>query len=168
MKKKLILVALVAVITTGSAFADYPKGWGVGLVAGYGGHWDNGYYNSNWALSLKVPSMPIFWAIDFEVWDGYVTLGLRGDYYIAHRALIPEIKLDWYLGIGGWLSLGLPSQGNAYISFGARVPVGLSWQPVDVFELFLEIAPSLGFQMSPRVHFPYGGWGAGIGFRIWF
>jgi hypothetical protein len=112
--------------------------------------------------------VPIFWGIDLELNKWYTLIGVRGDYYLIHKALIKEINLDWYFGVGGWFSTLIPKEGDRWLSLGARAPIGLSWQPVDILEIFLEIAPSIGVRVTPEFHFPSGGWGAGIGFRIWF
>jgi hypothetical protein len=172
MKKKIILFALIAVISAGAAFADHPKGFGIGAIAGYGNGWEGGGSGTNnWALALKVPSVPIFWAIDLELDSYYFQIGLRGDYYFIDKTLVKDINLGWYLGVGGWFSYGSFDSKWAnwtYMAAGARVPIGLSWQPIDLLEIFLEIAPSLGIQFSPDFHFPAGGWGAGFGFRLWF
>jgi hypothetical protein len=169
MKKKIILAAIIALITTGAAFAEYPKGWGLGLVAGYSGYWESGYDNgANWGIALKAPNPPIFWTIAVELDKNYSVLGLHGDYYLLHNNLIKEINLHWYIGIGGWVWLWLPRQGDIGLGSGARAPIGLSWQPVELFELFMELAPSLGIRITPDFHFPTGGLGAAIGFRFWF
>jgi hypothetical protein len=169
MKKKIILAALIAVITTGAAFADYPKGWGVGLFAGFSEYWESGHVDSaNWGFALKAPQLPIFWGIALELDRNYSIIGVRGDHYLIHNNLIKEINLHWYIGIGGWLWLWLPRHGNFGFSLGARVPIGLSWQPVDLLEIFLELAPAMGLRVTPNFHFPIGGLGASIGFRLWF
>ena len=36
MKKILLVLVLFAIITTGTVFADHPKGWGIGVVGSFG------------------------------------------------------------------------------------------------------------------------------------
>jgi hypothetical protein len=165
MKKKLLLAALIAGITTSAAFANHPNGFGIGVVGGYGGYWEGGGYHTNWALSLKVPSVPIFWAIDMSASGGHFSLGIRGDKYLIDNVLLKEAFLHWYLGLGGWVNITLAHE--AYIGIGARLPIGLSFQPIPLLELFIEIAPSLGIQVNP-FYFPIGGWGGAFGIRLWF
>ena len=59
--KKLIMILLAATFVSVAAFADHPKGMGVGLVAG--GNFGSGGAATDIGLSLKLPSMPIFWAV---------------------------------------------------------------------------------------------------------
>jgi len=171
MKKILLVLALVAIIGAGTAFADHPDGWGVGIVAGYNGNWYNALNHPNVALSLKIPKIPIYWAFNLEIHNSHMGMGLRGDYYLLDKTLVPDIGLHWYIGLGGWVSLGFYH--DTYIALGVRLPIGISWQlglggSLDALELFLEIAPSLGIQVSPDIYFPAGGWGAGFGVRLWF
>lgn len=168
MRKIVILLVLVAIIATGTAFADYPEDKiGIGALFGYNGSWEGGRGTGNVALSLKLPSLPIFWALSLEIDGSAFGLGAHGDYYFYHNTLFAEANLDWYLGLGGWLSLWGFDDDFGF-ALGARLPVGLSWQPLDMLEVFLEIAPSLGLQVLPKVKFPAGGIGLGLGVRVWF
>ena len=108
--------------------------------------------------------MPIFWAIDLELQDGYLGLALAGDYYLIDSQLIPT--LHWYLGVGGFVGLGF-SDNSMDLRLGARLPIGLSWQPIPLLEIFLQVVPSLGVSVIP-FYFPYGGWGGNLGIRLWF
>ena len=167
MKKVLLSIIFAAVIATGTAFAEYPNNKiGVGIIAGYNGSWEGGG-SGNLSLSLKLPQLPIFWAARLEIDGDWFALGVHGDYYIYHEALLPEYNLDWYLGIGAWVSIWAPND-NLGLALGLRLPIGLSWQPIDILEVFLEIAPSLGIQVLDSVRFPAGGFGIGLGIRVWF
>ena len=166
MKKAVLCLALFAILAAGTVFADHPGGWGVGIQGGYNGYWSGGYFGSG-ALSLKIPKLPIFWAIRLDIEEGYFGLGVSGDYYLIDSKLVPAIGLNWYLGLGGGLGL---SFGNNWLGFGvaARLPIGLSWQPIPLLEIFLQAVPSLGVSILPEFHFPYGGWGGDLGIRLWF
>jgi hypothetical protein len=106
-------------------------------------------------------------------------LNLNGDYYLIDRALIPDIGLGWFLGLGGYLRFYHYGSDHANMSYnglgaGARLPIGLSWQPVDFLEIFADIAPSVGFlsyfgDAAPdKFSFPDGGWQGDIAVRFWF
>ena len=99
MKKILLVLALVAIIATGTAFADHPGGFGIGVVGTYG----SGYGG---ALSLKLPDMPIFWAINISAGDNNTHVGVQGDYYFIDADLIDK-WLGWYIGVGGFAGIGL-------------------------------------------------------------
>ncbi|MCL2721880.1 MAG: hypothetical protein FWD47_11150 [Treponema sp.] len=166
MKKLLFVLILAAIITTGTAFADHPNGLGIGVQTGTFGTWSGyGGYTPNVALSLKVPSLPVFWAIRLDIYDGYFGLNVAGDYYLIDNVLVRDIGLHWYLGVGVGVNLGISDP----LIFGAavRLPIGLSWQPIPLLELFLQLVPNLGLQVLPSVHFPYGGWGGDFGIRLW-
>ena len=159
-------MVLAAIITTGTAFADYPGGLGIGIQGGGAYGWAGGLdYGA--ALSLKIPSLPIFWTIQANFGGGEFGLNVAGDVYLIHNPLVDSANLDWYLGLGigagiwGFSdTLGLGASG--------RVPVGLSWQPIDLLELYLQIVPQLGVSILRKFRFPYGGMGANLGLRLWF
>ncbi|MDR0412040.1 MAG: hypothetical protein LBH75_08735 [Treponema sp.] len=162
MKKFLAVCAIGLALATGSVFADHPSGLGLGVVFGGG----VGEYNG--ALSLKVPSLPVYWTVRLGIWDSSFGLGVTGDYYIIDSTLVSSINLGWYLGLGGYAGLWGFSDKLGFAA-GARLPIGLSWQFLGHGEIFLEIAPQLGIQVLPDVHFPHASFFNGaLGFRYWF
>ena len=183
MKKIIIVLVLAAVLTTGTAFADHPDGWGVGVLAGFGitvgdSHWNlaGGY---DLALSLKAPVLPIYWGISAALSDSYFGLGVTGDVYLIDMNIIDTV-LGWYLGVGGFVGLSFWDyawMGDGFgLSFGARVPVGLSVQiPVSSvgFEFFASFVPRLGLGMifwdhwDNNVDFMFNV-GGEVGIRFWF
>jgi hypothetical protein len=159
--KKLFLILILAAIITGAAFAEHPKGLGIG------GMWSGEFYPGNImgaALSLKLPSVPIFWGIHAHGWDSGLYLAVSGDKYLIDQTFIKEAGLGWYLGLGGYVGLTFASPPSAHL--GARLPIGLSWMPVKFFELFLGLTPSLGINLNP-FYFPTWGVPLEIGLRIW-
>jgi hypothetical protein len=148
-------------------FADHPSGFGIGIQGGASTSWDGGGFLGGGALSLKLPSMPIFWAVRMDIGVGGFGLGVSGDYYFIDSPLVPDINLHWYLGFG--VGVGLWGFDDKFgIGVTGRVPVGLSWQPMPLLEIFVQLVPSLGVQIAPEFHFPYGGWGGDLGIRLWF
>jgi len=152
MKKLVIVVALIAILATGSVFADHPSGLGIGVVGGMG--W-GGFGGGAYGLSLKLPSIPIFWAINLGAGSNYFRIGLTGDSYFIDQVLVSDIGLHWFLGLGGFFNFynyseeyrsGSYSSKYSYthMNLGARLPIGLSWQPIDLIEIFIDLAPSLG------------------------
>ncbi|MCL2191042.1 MAG: DUF3996 domain-containing protein [Treponema sp.] len=169
MKKAVIGIALAAVLAAGTAFASpvHPNGFGIGAL--WGGSVDGGL-NNNVALSLHVPGVPVFWGIRLGLGGENLRLGLQGDYYFLGSYLVGDF-LGWFLGFGlyGNFSFG----DNAAIGFGARLPIGLTIQPIDLLEIFLNVAPQIGLHMytggGGGIHFPSGGFfGFEIGLRLWF
>jgi opacity protein-like surface antigen len=173
MKKILIVIALAAILATGTAFADHPQGFGIGVVGGYFGGWESGRdYTGGAALSLKLSGLPIYWAVRLNfagsfagMFNNYFGLNVSGDYYFMDRALIGNF-LHWYLGLGAYVSMLFTDP--MYIGVGARVPIGLSIQLFNFLEIFAELPLTLGVTVSPGFHFPDGGWGASVGVRLWF
>ena len=170
--KKIVLVLLIGLLVGTAAFADH-NGFGIGIVGGGYGGWGGGYGYPG--LSLKIPSIPIFWGIYFPFVYNNFSLGVTGDFYIFDNNLVSNtvsnedgnynFKLDWYLGVGGFLNMYFWWK-DALLDFGVRVPIGLSWHIIKQLELFGGIHPGIGFWFgSPwPIHFFIGG---EIGLRLW-
>jgi hypothetical protein len=167
--KKLVLVVFIGLLVSTAVFADH-EGFGIGVVGG--GGWSG--YGLGWgALSLKLPSVPIFWALSFPYAgnDGF-NIGIIGDYYIIDKSLVAKdmtnedgtykFKLDWYFGVGGFIytyfsnnyveNLNYPTDKRVTkgsVDFGLRVPVGLSWHIIKQLELFLAVVPGFGVWAYP-------------------
>ncbi len=164
--KKQLLAVLVLCLVGAAAFADHPKnGFGVGAVVGGGIH--DGDMDGDIGLSLRVPTLPIYWGIRMSVANSDVSLAVTGDYYYIDENLVDEkgLNLDWFLGLGAYGSLGFYE--DTYVALGARLPIGLSWHFAKAFELWGALAPSLGLQVSPDFVFPDFWIAAEIGLRAW-
>jgi hypothetical protein len=162
--KRTTIIGLLLLAFAMGAFADHPATTGVGIVAaaGYGG----AGYGNQVGVSLKLRTMPIFWALHLSLDSSSLSLGVTGDEYLRDEGLLREkgFKLDWFLGLGGYANLRLSSSPAA--AFGARLPVGLSCHLSQDFELWLDLAPSLGLQLNP-VAFPDWSLPAELGLRAW-
>jgi hypothetical protein len=169
MKRLVLVLILFAIIATGAVFADHPSGLGIGVQGGTSSSWEGkGHYDNGGALSLKLPSIPIFWAVRLDIYGGdFFWLNVSGDKYIYDKALVKDIGLNWYLGLGLGVGLGIGGD-DLGLGVSGRLPIGLSWQPIPLLEIFLQIVPHLGVAVLPDFHFPYGGWGGDLGIRLWF
>jgi hypothetical protein len=154
MKKILFVFVLAVILATGTAFADHPDGLGIGVVGGIGWGGFNG--GGAYGLSLKIPSIPVYWAVNLGFGSNYFRVGLTGDYYMIDQVLVKDIGLHWFLGLGGFFNFysysdkwnGIEDYNHTHMNFGGRVPIGLSWQPVKLLEIFLDVAPSLGVGLN--------------------
>jgi hypothetical protein len=155
--KKLVAFFIIGLsLSVTAVFAEHPDGLGIGVMGNFG---YNGSALGGPAVSLKIPSVPIFWGARFGFGTHYFGLGVTGDYYFIDKTLAEEIKLGWYLGAGGFLGMGFynwdesnPTWKYHYsynnINLGVRVPIGLSWQPFKFFEVFMDVAPALGLGIN--------------------
>jgi len=139
---------------------------------GFNRHWEGGGGTSGAALSLKAPQLPIFWAIRMDIEEHFMWLNVSGDQYLIDDVLVSDINLHWYLGLGVGVACGFwdnPVGSNkTYIGATGRLPVGLSWQPIPLLEIYLQLVPHIGVQIVDEFKFPFGGWGGGLGIRLWF
>ena len=71
-------------------------------------------------------------------------------------------SVDLYLGPGIYVGVGKAT------GLGIRFPVGVHAFVLDPLELFFELAPALGMQLTPSFHIPTFGIGGALGFRFWF
>jgi hypothetical protein len=181
MKRIVLVIAFAAILGTGTAFADHPSGFGIGVV---GNLWlgDKLVGVGGGGLSLKFPGGPIFWAINFGGggghYEGNFGFGLTGDYYIIDKSIAPT--LHWFFGIGGFLNFYTwwNSYHNRYydrrdewswshINFGIRLPIGLSWQPIKFLELWIDLAPSFGLGIDTDSNHTYRYDGRDYGHEFW-
>lgn len=155
MKKVWIIAAVLLVALAFSAGAQTFGIGGAFSVDAIGG------LPSNALLSVKFPQMPILWGIGAQVGEDNFNLALTADWWLFNQNLVGFLNL--YAGPG--LYLALPET----IEFGGRVPIGVNAYPIDVLELFFEIAPTLLF-FSERagVTIPEFGIQGAFGFRFWF
>jgi hypothetical protein len=186
MKRIVLVLALAAIIATGTAFADHPSGFGIGIVGQYSS-W--GFGGQGGGLSLKLPSIPVYWGINAAFGNNYIGAGITGDGYIIDQNL--GGYLNWFLGVGGYFSFYSYNEKDSFWGYeksyskiygGVRAPIGISFQPVALLELFIDIAPSIGIGIdsgwevkstyyNEKVDGSIGlGWGAPleIGIRLWF
>jgi len=169
MKKFLCVLALVAVIATGTAFASpvHPGGLGIGVL--WGGSINDGNFDNNVALSLKIPASRVFWGVRIGVGQDDLMLGVQGDVYILGGPIVPT--LGWYLGVGGYVA-GVFADDVA-LAFGVRLPIGLTWQPINILEVFGNVVPQVGALLTTGdnggFEMPSGGFfGFELGVRLWF
>jgi hypothetical protein len=173
--KKIAGTLLIGLLVSTAAFADHPKDkWGLGPVNGFSVGADDWY--GSLGLSLKAPVLPIFWGIYANLATWGIGGGLTGDFYIFDRSMVDtqtaneegtyHLKLDWYLGIGGFVDL-LMWGDYAFFDAGARIPTGVSWHINESLELSVGIAPSFGvnnWSEDYRFHFAVP---MEISFRFW-
>ena len=167
MKKLVLVLALVAIIGAGTAFADHPSGWGLGFQGGGSIGWMGFPFNFGYggAFTFKAPTVPIFWGISLDVSIWGIGIGLTADWYFLDLAIASNI-LHFYMGVGGALDVYFPFD----IALLARLPIGLSVQipiksGIDALEFYFQIVPSAGLAFIPPRF--AGGLGFDAGFRIW-
>jgi hypothetical protein len=151
-------------IGTAGLYAQHPGELGIGLVGG------GGRYGGNVGLSLKVPSMPPFWSINLRINKGYFGLGVSGDYYLVDKALVPDINLGWFFGVGGYVNTAFYDNSYAdrlWLGIGGRVPIGLSWQPVKFLEVFIAAIPDIGLGIVPELGNLDWNINGELGVRLW-
>jgi hypothetical protein len=159
MKKRILVVVLVLMISATGAFAAKGGGLAIGgegslYFAGSAGGLPMGAM-----LTLHLPSFPLFLGIGISTEPA---LALTGDYWFAHGNLTGIV--DYYAGIGGYVTLDFNPMD---IAVGGRIPLGLQiWPFGQAFEIFIEVAPAVGVSLVPTA-FNWHLQGA-IGFRFWF
>jgi hypothetical protein len=162
MKKLFLCGALGLVLAVSGVFADHPSGLGIGVLGRFGWSYGGGGFGGA-ALSLKLPSVPVFWGLNLGFGNNYFGFGVTGDYYLIDQTLATiggSVPFGWYLGLGGYFDFANWTWKGAYwyngkwndysrtnLGFGVRLPIGIDLQiPISTvkLEVFLEAAPSLG------------------------
>ena len=175
--KRFLLVIVLFVVLSGAVFASdvHPDGLGIGVLWGGNFGWNGWGFGQNIGLSLKIPSVPVFLGIFFGGIgsDGF-SVGFQGDIYFLGSEIVPTF--GWFLGAGIYASIWhfSPDEDTSLSSldFGVRLPIGLTFQPIDLLEVFFNLAPSLGTGVSlgrkNEIKGLGGGLGAELGLRLWF
>jgi hypothetical protein len=148
-KFALILVVLLVV---GAASAS---SWAIGGIFNIGLD-----LPSSAMLLVKAPSIPVMWGVGFQAsGEGVGQLGITADWWLYQTRLTGALAL--YVGPG--LYLAAPE-----LEIGGRVPIGIQVYPLDVFEVFIELAPTLTIVSQRGIDLPSFGFQGGVGFRFWF
>lgn len=156
MRRRIVIVAIVLMMAVSTV--GFANSFGIG--GAFSIDTLGGLPNSA-MLSLKIPQLPIVWGIGARIGTDYFDLGLTADWWLYHQNLVSFIGL--YVGPG--LYLTLPQT----VEVGGRIPIGINAFPLDILELFLEIAPTLLFFSSDAgVQIPRFGLQGSFGFRFWF
>lgn len=162
--KKLSIVLLLCLAA--SVYADHGKGAAVGGVLGssLGGEG----FGGNLGVNFKLAEMPLFFAAYIKLSSDSANFGVTADKYFIDETLLRDASfdLDWYLGGGAYMALGSSGKESLF-SFGARLPVGLSWHINREFELFIALVPSAGLTLLPQLYFPDWFFAGELGLRYW-
>jgi len=121
------------------------------------------------ALNVAAPFLPgtILGISGTADEDGY-NFGLYNDWWLYNEMLAGPISL--YLGPGFYVTVTGTTGDNGEISpdAGIRMPIGFQFFPIAPIELFFELVPTVGAQISPTFKFPVFGIQGGLGIRFWF
>lgn len=162
MKAKVLgLVAALAVLGTSGAFA-----FGIGLqLNGNAGE----VFQPGPAVTFKLDSVPLVFAINWFAGEEATSVGLTGDYWGINRKLINigSAPLNWFFGIGFFVNTVFADE--FVLTGGMRLPLGLNMFLIDGFmEPFLQVAPSFGLQFVPSLGVDNLFFPISAGFRLWF
>jgi hypothetical protein len=153
MRKRIVLLVLLAVIAAAPAFSFGIGGaFGLNFVGGVG---------AGGLLSVKFDEYPAVFGVGARFGQDYFNLAVTADWWLYETNLVE--MLDLYVGPGLYAVVG-----SNVFDLGIRVPVGIHMYVIDPLELFLEIAPALGVGLSGGFEFPRFDVQGAVGFRFWF
>jgi hypothetical protein len=156
MKKKIVFAAAALLaLASVEAFS-----FGIGIRGNYGDG-----YGAGGSLMFS-PNKLLHFGASYYIGNN-LHLGLTGDYWFFEKDLtsVGSGSLDFYLGAGlyGWMILSEDPDAG----LGIRIPIGLDLNPVDWFDLFIEMAPQVGIKLIPEPGLGASWFNAAIGFRVW-
>jgi len=157
MKKVLCVMALIAILGAGTAFADF--GIGVyGLAGGGSGLGGGG------GVTLAFSNIYIY--VDALYIGNGLALSGAVDFLQFLGGNIAS-GFDWYWRVG--VPVGIWGFGGEFgLAAGIRAPVGISWKPIPLLEVFLQATPQIGLQILPELNLWNHFWGGNLGIRLWF
>jgi hypothetical protein len=164
MKIKAVVIALF--LAAGTVYAEHPNKFGIGIQGAIlGGAGFNGFGGE---LTLKFKGeKQLFWAIGPQLYKEYFRLNLSGDYYLLDKFFPSMTTLGGYVGIGVGLHTGFGGENVFELAGALRIPIGLTFQPADVIEIYLQIVPQLGIMILPTPALWSNFWGGSLGVRLW-
>jgi hypothetical protein len=157
-KKLVIVVALATVLSTGTVFAG---NFGIGVHGGFG----IGGIGGGAGLNLGFGDA-VFVYVD--------ALGLGSATYISGAVdFVSIFRTEFLDTLSFYIRAGV---GAAFWGFddtfglaaAARLPIGLSWRPISLLEVFLQVVPQIGVQITPDVDLWTNFFGGNLGLRLWF
>ena len=170
MKKLVFVIALVAILGAGTAFAADPRpdGLGIGIVgAGHSGWTGWGGFGYQYGLALAMADT--YWGIRVGFPGNNIFVGVTGDFLTLLGGTFAGTPLGFYIDAGLFGNIWL---GGDAISLGggARLPIGLNLN-FNIVDFWLAIVPSIGVNVNLGAGDTInigGGWGPEIGVRVWF
>ena len=175
MKKKFIATVVAAILSASTRLLatglgpqiNFDWGYAINPKSGISGAFD---YTTNFALSAKFDSLPIYWAFSFgfgpvTVYDTIdmfnvpissnvnaylIRLATTADYWVMNPQIVN--LWHWYWGFGGFASMGFTTKGgNIYLDIGPRALIGFNWYFIDgAIELFAQQV------FQPMMRFVFG------------
>lgn len=156
---KKVTALLVAVLLI---FAVAGSASGLAIGASYGLNLTGGTVGGGVLLSAQFDSLPFLLGLGFSGGGGSFNIGVTADWILYRAPLAGALGL--YAGPGLYVDLG-----NNLFDIGARIPVAIYIFPIDIIELFLEVAPTIGIGFGGgTVRFPEFALQGAFGFRFWF
>ena len=150
--KKRILIGVVLIVVMAAPVFSF--GIGGAFSLGFAG----GTVGPGAMVSLKLDEFPAVIGVGASFGGGNFQFGATADWWLWSTNLVSI--LDMYIGPGLFLEIGTNNFG-----IGVRIPIGLQAFIIDPLELFLELAPTIGFSGGT---FPAFGLQGAFGFRFWF
>ncbi|MCL2276436.1 MAG: hypothetical protein FWC21_00915 [Treponema sp.] len=154
MKKVLCVAVLIAVIGAGTAFADF----GIGVHAG------GGMMGGGGGLNLAFSNVYIY--VDALYAGKGISLSGAVD-FLQFLGSDLGSNFSWYWRLGIPVSIW-GFDGSFGLAAGARFPVGISWKPIQLVEIFLQLVPQVSLQILPEINLWHNFIGGNLGVRFWF
>jgi hypothetical protein len=152
MKKLYFLLVFGLAVSFSVCAARYPNGFGIGAVGS--SNFDN-VTRGGGALSLKVPKVPVYWAIAVagSTDSDYISVALSGDVNMFTGTFIKQVNFGYFVQLGGYGRVAFMNDDTGF-SGGVRLPIGLKAVFFKNFlEVFIDIAPTLGLGTDNYAHF---------------
>ncbi len=150
MKTKVLILTVALLLVVAAS------GFSLGLGLAYGLSPLGGLPANNVLFSAKFDQLPFLMGLTFSLQDPF-RFGMTADWWMVQQPLAGIV--NFYAGPGLYTGIS----GGSF-DIGARIPLGLNIYPINVLELFLEVAPAIAFLPT----FPDVGLQAAVGFRFWF
>lgn len=155
MKKIVLVTALITFLGAGAAFADF----------GIGVHGGGGMMGGGGGLNLAFDNIFIYIDASYLGASGLSLSGACDFYQFLGGNIIDNLNWYWRVGVPASLWFGNDTVG---LAIGVRAPVGLSYKPIDLIELFVQVFPQVNLQLLPDVNLWHNWIGGNLGIRFWF
>jgi len=162
MKKMITFVFLFALLFSVNTFAD--EGFAIGVAGTFGvtNFLEQTGGLPGFIVLFKLPSIPVMFGGGARIGENDTIIFIKADWWMVSEQLVDMLYI--YAGPGVFCLI------SQSVDIGLRIPVGFRIFPIDIFEIYVEPALTIGIGNigGDPMDIPTVGFQGELGIRFWF